>query len=79
MSAEKKYICRCFVPKCENNSENTSTKVFVSVPENPKRRKLQFSLVRRSDTPTKSNFNCCQDHLNVILCTIIEKMRPRKL
>ena len=40
MSAEKKYICRCFVLKSENNPENAPTKVFVSVPEIPKRRKL---------------------------------------
>ena len=53
MSAEKKYICRFFVPECEYNSENTPTKVFMSVPENPKRRKLWFSLAQRSDTPTK--------------------------
>ena len=65
MNAEKKYICRFFVTKCENNSENASTKVFVSIPENPKRRKLWFSLDPRRDRrdiPTKSNFFCCQNH-----------------
>ena len=38
MSAEKKYIRPYFVLKCENNSENVPTKVFVSVLESPKRR-----------------------------------------
>ena len=59
MSAEKKYICRCFVQKCEKNSKNAPTKLFVNVPENHKRRKTYFSLSRRKNTPTKSNFNCC--------------------
>ena len=79
MTADKKYICRCLVPKRDNNSENYPTKLFVSVPENPERRKLWFSLARRSDIPTKSNFYCCQDHLNVSLCIIIVNMRARKL
>ena len=50
MSAEKKYIRRFFVPKYENNSKNALTKVFVSVREYPKRRKLWFSLARRRYT-----------------------------
>ena len=79
MRAEKKYICRCFVLKCENNSENAPTKMFVNVPENPKRRKLWFSLARRRDTLTKSNFYSCQNNLNVSLCIIIVNMRARKL
>ena len=79
MTAEKKHICSCSVPKCENNSENSPTKVFVSVPENLKSRKLWFSLAQRSDTSTKSNFYCCQDHLNVSFCIIIVNMRARKL
>ena len=79
MSVERKYIRRFFVPKYENNSENAPTKVFMSVSESHKRRKLWFSLARRSGTPTKSNFECCQDHLNVSLCIIIVNMRVRKL
>ena len=79
MSAEKKYISRCFVPECENNYKNASTKAFLIVPENRKRRKLWFSLARRSDTPRKSNFYCSENYLNVSLCIIIVNMRARKL
>lgn len=62
---EKKLYRWCFVPLCKNTAKNSLDKVFLSVPENEKRRKLWFDLARRPDNPTKSNYYCCQDHFNV--------------
>ena len=53
--------------------------MFVSVPENPKRRKLWCSLAQRRDPPTKSNFYCFQDHLNVSLCIYNFKYQSEKI
>jgi len=63
--SEKKYYRSCFVPLCPNTAKNAPDKVFVSVPEDEKRRKLWFKLAHRAYNPSKSNFYCCQDHLNV--------------
>lgn len=63
--AEKNHYRWCFVPLCKNTAKNSPDKVFLHVPQDPKRRKHWFQLARRSDSPTKSNYFCCQDHFIV--------------
>ncbi|CAH2104027.1 unnamed protein product [Euphydryas editha] len=56
----------CVVPQCTNTSINSPNKLFVSVPMNPKRRKLWLQLARRDPKGIviHSNVFMCEDHFD---------------
>ncbi|CAH2100747.1 unnamed protein product [Euphydryas editha] len=57
----------CVVPQCTNTSINSPNKLFVSVPTNPKRRKLWLQLARRDPKSIviHSNVFLCEDHFDM--------------
>lgn len=57
----------CVVPQCTNTSLNNPQKLFVSVPTNPKRRKMWLRLARRDPNSivSQSNVFMCEDHFDV--------------
>lgn len=55
----------CFVPLCESTTTKTPDKLFITVPKDPKIRKLWLQAARRADYVTTSTLSCCQDHFNV--------------
>lgn len=57
----------CVVPQCTNTSIKTPEKVFLSVPTNPKKRKLWLRLARRepNSVSMRTNIFMCEDHFNV--------------
>ncbi|XP_063833447.1 uncharacterized protein LOC135082597 [Ostrinia nubilalis] len=57
----------CVVPHCTNTSIKDPNKVFVSVPTNPKRRKMWLQLARRDPNCmlTHTNVFMCEDHFNM--------------
>ncbi|XP_041986258.1 uncharacterized protein LOC121738345 isoform X1 [Aricia agestis] len=57
----------CAVPECKNTSLKTPEKIFVSVPTNPKRRKMWLQLARRDPKSVLSHSNIfmCEDHFDI--------------
>ncbi|XP_028165203.1 uncharacterized protein LOC114356295 isoform X3 [Ostrinia furnacalis] len=55
----------CVVPHCTNTSIKDPNKVFVSVPTNPKRRKMWLQLARRDPNCILTHTNVCEDHFNM--------------
>ncbi|KAH9642797.1 hypothetical protein HF086_012291 [Spodoptera exigua] len=57
----------CTVPECKNTSIKTPEKIFVSVPTNPKRRKMWLQLARRDPKNVLSHTNIfmCEDHFDM--------------
>ena len=57
----------CVVPQCTNTSKSNPDKLFVSVPKDPKRRKMWLKLARRDPKSISSTSNVfmCEDHFNV--------------
>ncbi|KAH9632794.1 hypothetical protein HF086_012619 [Spodoptera exigua] len=57
----------CTVPECKNTSIKTTEKIFVSVPTNPKRRKMWLQLARRDPKNVLSHTNIfmCEDHFDM--------------
>lgn len=57
----------CVVPQCTNTSIKNPHKLFVSVPTNPKRRKMWLQLARRDPKSIVSHSNVfmCEDHFDV--------------
>lgn len=64
-TSERKNYRGCFVPLCTNTTRKTPQKMFVTVPQNIKRRKKWFQAVRRPNPKTTSNLFCCEDHFDV--------------
>lgn len=60
------YKKNCFVTLCPNTSVSTPTKMFITIPINPARRKLWMDAVGKPATKNpKSPLFCCQDHFEV--------------
>ncbi|KAL7289365.1 hypothetical protein TKK_0016568 [Trichogramma kaykai] len=56
----------CFVPGCSSNSNKNPEKVFFHVPQSIiDIKKTWFKVARRSDSPSSSNFHCCEDHFDL--------------
>ncbi|KAL7305184.1 hypothetical protein TKK_0002577 [Trichogramma kaykai] len=55
----------CFVPGCSRNSNKNPEKVFFHVPQSIDIKKTWFKVARRSDSPSSSNFHCCEDHFDL--------------
>ncbi|XP_044728285.1 myoneurin-like [Chrysoperla carnea] len=55
---------KCFVPSCSNNSQDSPSKLFLSVPKPDNRRKLWFKSVGANYRSSRSVF-CCEDHFNL--------------
>ncbi|CAK1594367.1 unnamed protein product [Parnassius mnemosyne] len=62
----------CVVPQCTNTTISSPHKLFVSVPTNPKRRKMWLRLARRDPKSILAHTNVfmCEDHFNMEKDTI---------
>lgn len=71
MDVKRPYFW-CIVPMCTNTSIKTPQKVFISVPKQPKERKLWLRAVRRDPKKVSatSSLYCCEDHFDVSPYTI---------
>ncbi|CAH1174069.1 unnamed protein product [Phaedon cochleariae] len=55
---------RCFVPTCENTSENNKNKLFILLPSKPEIRKKWFTSINGKYI-TKTDLYACEDHFDL--------------
>lgn len=53
----------CFIPSCENTSQNAPVKIFLHVPRQQYRRIRWFQTA--GVTTTQTQLFCCEDHFNL--------------
>ncbi|XP_052745598.1 zinc finger protein 641 isoform X4 [Bicyclus anynana] len=58
---------RCAVPMCTSSTKNYPNKLYITVPNNPQRRKRWLQLARRDpkSTSAKSTIFFCEDHFDL--------------
>lgn len=56
---------QCVVPSCKNTSENSRSKLFISIPKNQTIRKAWARAISVSFIPDSGRYRICEDHFNV--------------